>query len=169
MLTIAANGQNWWYIRSLPDGAALRVAPLPPPAFSKVADGLVFRNAAIQNSFENAEDASRLVCPRRAGDRQKRWLSRTANHPPSAQILIGSDCEHKAPLASTARRWRAHWQIMCARAAPHWQLIRAGIRYVGEHERRCLRAPTANVCREPPLIARRPHFDCAPLQLRAFS
>ena len=63
VLTIAANEQNCWEIRSLLDGAALRVAPLPPPAFSKVAGGLVFRNVAIQNSFENGEHASRRGLP----------------------------------------------------------------------------------------------------------
>src|SRR4051794_34537293 len=31
---------------------------------------------------------------------------------PYPTLFRSSDCEHKAPLASTAQRWRAQWQIM---------------------------------------------------------
>ena len=72
----------------------------PAPAFSKAADWLVFRYAAIQNSFENGQEA-------------KSPLSATA-WPGSSETLVienGLAVLHgQIPLAanvSTILRWRA--------------------------------------------------------------
>jgi hypothetical protein len=111
LLILAANKQNrrkrqeniWWRCVQ---------RCYPPFAFSKFVNWLAFRNAAIQNSFENGHEVRSPLWPWRGRDRQKPRLSRTASRLPNAQTVIGSDCEHEAPLASTARRWRAQWQIM---------------------------------------------------------
>jgi hypothetical protein len=59
-----------------------------------------FRNKAIKNSFENLIRPPRVILPVRAGDRQKRWLLRTARRCWHAQIPL-------AAIVSTTFRWQA--------------------------------------------------------------
>jgi len=73
LLTLAANDQN--RLKSHENvcwGCVWRC--YPPPAFSKAADWLVFRYAAIQNSFENGQEAKSPLSARRRLDRQKPWF-----------------------------------------------------------------------------------------------
>jgi hypothetical protein len=63
VLTLSANEENRQKTQEN-IGVAGRLALFHPPAFSKVADWLAFRNAAIKNSFENSPGARSLLSPR---------------------------------------------------------------------------------------------------------
>ena len=87
----------------------LRGARLPAPAFSKVADWLVFRYAAIQNSFENGQEAQSLLSATAWPGSSETLVIENDPAVLRQENSIGSQCEHDRPLASTALRWQARW------------------------------------------------------------
>ena len=64
----------------------------------------VFPNKAIENSFENRNLPRSAVREAHTGDRQKRWLSRTARRRWRSRISL-------ARIVSTFLRWRARSHV----------------------------------------------------------